>query len=63
MKSILKISKLANTALDNGMRAEQILATKSKDRLNEVTFVKEYEKLLGEIMSNVEKELSNRQVQ
>jgi V/A-type H+/Na+-transporting ATPase subunit A len=57
MTSIIKISKLANTALDNGMRAEQVLATKSKDRLSEVKFVKDYENLLKEIMGSVEKEL------
>ena len=57
MKSILKFSKLANTALDSGMRFQQILATKSKDRLSEVKFVKDYEKLLNELNSNIEKEL------
>jgi len=57
MTSILKISKMANNALDGGMRAEQILATKSKDRLSEIKFVKSYENLLNEIMGKVEKEL------
>ncbi len=58
MEAIIKFSKLANNALDNGMRAEQILATKSKDRLSEVKFVKDYEKLLGEIMGSIERELT-----
>ena len=58
MTSIIKISKIANTALDNGMRAEQILATKSKDRLSEIKFVKSYENLLNEIMGKIEKEMS-----
>ena len=57
MKSILKFSKLANNALDKDMRAEEILATKSKDRLSEIKFVKSYENLLNEIMGSVEKEL------
>jgi len=57
MSSILKISKMANNALDSGMRAEQILATKSKDRLSEIKFVKDYEELLDEIMGKVRKEL------
>ena len=57
MKSILNFSKVANNALDSGMRAEQITATKSKDRLAEIKFVKNYEKLLGEINSNIEEEL------
>jgi V/A-type H+-transporting ATPase subunit A len=58
MKSIIRFSKSANAALDSGMRAEQIIATKSKDRLSEVKFVKDYEKLLAEIMDKVERELS-----
>ena len=57
MNSILKFSKLANAALDAGMRFQQILSTKSKDRLSEVKFVKDYEKLLNELNSNIEKEL------
>ncbi len=60
MESIMQFSKLANTALNNGMSAEQILATKSKDRLSEIKFVRDYEKLLREIMSSIEKELSGR---
>ena len=57
MESIIHFSKLANTALDNGMRAEQIMATKSKDRLSEIKFVNSYENLLNEIMRNIEQEL------
>ncbi len=57
MQSILQFSKLANSALDSGTRSEHILATKSKDRLSEVKFVKDYEKVLDEIMGNIEKEL------
>ncbi len=57
MKSILQFSKLANAALDDGMRTQQILATKAKDRLSEVKFVKDYEKLLNEITGQMEKEL------
>ncbi len=57
MESIIKFSKLANAAMDAGMRAEQILVTKSKDRLSEVKFVKDYEKLLGDIIGSIEKEL------
>jgi V/A-type H+-transporting ATPase subunit A len=57
MASISKISKMANNALDRGMRAEQILAMKSKDRLSEIKIVKSYENLLNEIMGSIEKEL------
>ena len=57
MKVILLFSKLANTALDSGIRVQQILATKAKDRLSEVKFVKDYEKLLDETTKQMEKEL------
>ena len=57
MKSILHFSKLANAALDSGMRAQQILTTKAKDRLSEVKFVKDYERLLDEITKQMEKEM------
>ncbi|MBI4452839.1 V-type ATP synthase subunit A, partial [Candidatus Woesearchaeota archaeon] len=57
MKLILHFSRLANSALDSGMRLQQILATKSKDRLGEVKFVKDYEKLLAELTSQMEREL------
>ena len=58
MKAILQFSKLANTAMDSGMKVHQILAIKSKDRLSEVKFVKDYERLLDEIMKQMERELS-----
>ncbi|MBI2541786.1 V-type ATP synthase subunit A [Candidatus Woesearchaeota archaeon] len=57
MKIILSFSKLSNAALDSGMRVQQILATKAKDRLSEVKFVKDYEKLLDELSKQMEKEL------
>lgn len=57
MKSIIHFSKLANSALDSGMRVQQILSTKAKDRLGEVKFVKDYEKVLDEVMRQMEKEL------
>ena len=39
------------------MRVQQILSTKAKDRLSEVKFVKDYEKLLDELTKQMEKEL------
>ena len=57
MKTIIHFSKLTNTALDSGMRVQQILATKARDRLSEVKFVKDYEKLLDEVTRQMEKEL------
>ena len=60
MKAIINFSKLANNAIDNGLRVQQIAATKSKDRLSEVKFVKDYEKLLFEIAGQMEKELRSQ---
>ena len=57
MKLIIHFSKLGNAALDSGMHTHQILATKAKDRLSEVKFVKEYGKLLEEISGQMEKEM------
>ncbi|MBI3027648.1 V-type ATP synthase subunit A [Candidatus Woesearchaeota archaeon] len=57
MKSILHFSRLSSTALDGGMRVQQILTTKAKDRLSEVKFVKDHERLLDEINKQMEKEL------
>ncbi len=57
MKAISNFSKLANSALDGGLRVQQIVSTKAKDRLSEVKFVKDYEKVLAEITSQMEKEL------
>jgi len=57
MNSIMHFSKLANSAMDAGMRVQQIYSSKAKDRLSEVKFVKDYERLLNEITSQMEKEL------
>ncbi|MBI2101800.1 V-type ATP synthase subunit A [Candidatus Woesearchaeota archaeon] len=57
MKTISNFSKMANTAMDSGMRVHQILAAKAKDRLGEVKFVKDYERLLDELTKQMEKEL------
>ncbi len=57
MKSLLHFSKIANAAVDSGLRVQQILATKSKDRLAEVKFEKNYESLLEEINKQMEKEI------
>lgn len=57
MKFILHFSKLANSALDKGIRVEQILETKSKGRLGEIKFVKDYQKLLDTITKEMESEL------
>ena len=59
MKFILLYSKLANNALGRGVRIKQILEVKSKDRIADVKFEKDYEKLLKEIGTSMEKEVSN----
>ena len=58
MQAILHFSKLANNSLDKGTKVQQILATKSKNKLGEVKFVKEYEKLLDKINRQMEQELN-----
>ncbi|MBI2651563.1 V-type ATP synthase subunit A [Candidatus Woesearchaeota archaeon] len=58
MKAVLHFSQLANNALNNGISTERIVSTKSKDRLSEIKFVKDYKKLLAEITSGMEKELA-----
>ncbi len=60
MKSINYFSELANAALDSGMGVQQILAVKSKDRLSEVKFVKDHEKLLDEIKKEMENEMRHK---
>jgi len=57
MKMISQWSRLANSALDSGARVQQIVSTKAKDRFSEVKFVKEYDKLMDELASQMEKEL------
>ena len=59
MKSILHYSKLANEALDRGVRIQTIFKTTSKDRMAEVKFEKDYTKLLNEIDASVEKEFGD----
>lgn len=59
MKSILHYSKLANDALDRGIRIQQILETESKDRMTDVKFEKDYERLLKEIDVSMDKEFGS----
>ena len=60
MKAIMQFSALSNASLDRGARVQEILATKAKDRLGEVKFVKDYEKLLNELTKQMERELSSK---
>ena len=59
MKSMLNYSRLANEALDRGVRIQTILKTTSKDRMADVKFEKDYSKLLKEIDASMDKEFSS----
>ncbi len=59
MKTILHFSDLAKVALDSGVRAPKIVAMKSKDRVADVKFEKNYEELLEGINKEMEKEFAS----
>ncbi|MBS3131614.1 V-type ATP synthase subunit A [Candidatus Woesearchaeota archaeon] len=56
MKTILHFSKAANESLDRGARVQSILDVKSKDKLAEVKFVKEYEKFISNVVKDMDAE-------
>ncbi len=56
IKSVLKYADLAQTALDQGARIKQLLDVKSKDRIGEAKFEKDYEKLLADVQKQMESE-------
>ncbi len=56
MKTILHYADLAHTALDQGMRVKDILHIDAKDRVGEAKFEKEYESLLKNLQTLMEKE-------
>ena len=55
MKTILHFNTLGNAALDQGARIKDILALKSKDKIADAKFNKEYEKIL----KNAQKEMDD----
>ncbi|MBI2664701.1 V-type ATP synthase subunit A [Candidatus Woesearchaeota archaeon] len=57
MKSILKYGDLAYSALKSGKKVSEIAAAKSKDRLAEVKFAKDYQKQLDSLNKQMEAEL------
>ncbi len=59
MKIILHYSKLANSSLDSGVRVQKILKMKSKDKITDVKFEKDYKKLLDNIQKNMDNEFNN----
>ncbi|GAF95874.1 unnamed protein product, partial [marine sediment metagenome] len=59
MKIVLHYSKLANTSLDSGIRVQKILEIKSKDKITDVKFEKDYKTLLSNIQKNMDQEFNN----
>ncbi|HLD33179.1 MAG TPA: V-type ATP synthase subunit A [Candidatus Nanoarchaeia archaeon] len=57
IKSVLQYADLAQKALEQGVRVKQLLDIKSKDRISEAKFDKNYEKLLGDVSGAVETEI------
>ncbi|MBI2143609.1 V-type ATP synthase subunit A [Candidatus Woesearchaeota archaeon] len=58
MKTILRFADLAKAALDSGVRAQRITQVKSKDRVADVKFEKDYEAFLAGVNSDIEKEFA-----
>ncbi len=58
MKTILHFADLAKTALDSGVRAQKIVAIKSKDKVADVKFEKDYEDFLADANREIEKEFA-----
>lgn len=56
MKTILHYNTLAIAALDHGGRIKDLLAMKSKDRIANAKFEKDYKKLLAEVQKDMDKE-------
>ncbi len=59
MKTILNYAKLANAALDRGKKLAEISGIKSKDKLSEVKFTKDYAPFLADINKKMEQELNS----
>ena len=57
MKTILHFSDLAGAALEKGARVKDILAIKSKDKVANAKFEKDYKTLLSTIQKEMEQEL------
>ncbi len=58
MKAILKYGDMAYAALSAGARVSEINAIKSKDKLSDVKFEKNYESMINSIMKEAESEFS-----
>jgi len=56
VKTILLFADLADTSLDQGARIKEIVDMKSKDRIGEAKFVRDYDRLLKEVQKQMEEE-------
>ena len=56
MKSILSYADMADKALEQGARVKTLVDIKSKDRIGEAKFEKDYEKLLSGVQKEMEQE-------
>ncbi len=56
MKTVLHFNTLAKAALEQGTRMKDIIRMKSKDKISEAKFTKEYEKLLKSVQKDMESE-------
>jgi len=63
MKTILKYGDLAYNALTAGSKVSEIVSIKSKEKLSDVKFEKNYETLLNSIVKEMESEFSRMKVQ
>jgi len=59
IKAVLLYADLAQNALEQGVRVKQLLDVRSKDKISEAKFDKNYEKLLGDVTSAMEKEVEH----
>ena len=58
MKAILKFGDMAHGALSEGVKVADIVSIKSKDKMAEVKFEKNYEKALDMNVKKIEEEFS-----
>jgi len=59
MKIMLHYSKLAGTALESGARIQKLLEIKSKDKIVNAKFEKDYKTLLAGIQKEMDDEFSS----
>jgi V/A-type H+-transporting ATPase subunit A len=60
LKTILHFSEKSNAALRSGMSVKEILATKSRNRISDAKFDKDYNKVLDSVIKEIDSELIKR---